>query len=429
MVDTREAPKAAAPPAAPVRPSPALRRRKARSLIWALGAVAALAGGSLWWWRAQAPPEVSYTTAIADRGVVARSITASGTVNPVLTVVVGSYVSGVIQEIACDFNTRVRKGQVCATIDPRPYQLTVEQARAALETAKAQLAKDEANLQYAAVNESRSTRLQKEGWLSPDAGDNVRAIRNSAAAQIAVDQATIQQRKAALDAAEVNLGYTRIVSPVDGTVVSRNVTVGQTVAASFQTPTLFLIAQDLTKMQVDTSVSESDIEGEGRGIKDGDPATFTVEAFPGRPFRGVVSQIRQAPQTVQNVVTYDVVIAVDNPDFKLKPGMTATVRIVTDQRRDVLRVPNAALRYTPGGIGGAGQGLTARLDRVWTLKDGRPVATPVRVGLEDETHTEITSGEVRPGARLIVGESSAKGAQARAGAGGGSSAQLRMPRL
>lgn len=425
-VDTREAPQAVAQPAAPVRPSPMRRRRTARAAIWASAALVVAGAAGVWWWRAHAPAATSYTTAAVDRGVVARSVTASGTVNPVLTIVVGSYVSGVIQDIACDYNTRVRKGHVCATIDPRPYQLAVDQARAALETARAQLVKDQANLQYAAVNESRSTRLQTEGWLSPDAGDSVRAIRNQAAAQIAVDQATIQQRKAALDAAQVNLGYTRIVSPVDGTVVSRNVTVGQTVAASFQTPTLFLIAQDLTKMQVDTSVSEGDIEGEGRGIKEGDPATFTVEAFPGRPFRGVVSQIRQAPQTVQNVVTYDVVIAVDNPDFKLKPGMTATVRIVTDQRRDVVRVPNAALRFTPGGLGSGGQGMTARLDRVWTLKDGEPVAISVRTGLEDDAHTELAAGELKPGDQVIVGQATASAAKPRAAS---ASAQPRIPRL
>ena len=424
MLDTREAPQATL---APPRPSPIRRRRTARAVLWSAAAVVALGGGGVWWWRAHAPAQVRYTTAAVDRGVVARSITASGTVNPVLTIVVGSYVSGVIQDIACDYNTRVRRGQVCATIDPRPYQLAVDQARAALATAQAQLVKDQASLQYAAVNESRSTRLQKEGWLSPDAGDNVRAIRGAAAAQITVDQATIQQRKAALAAALVNLGYTRIVSPVDGTVVSRNVTVGQTVAASFQTPTLFLIAKDLTKMQVDTSVSESDIAGEGRGIKEGDAAEFTVEAFPGRPFKGVVSQIRQAPQTVQNVVTYDVVVAVDNPEFKLKPGMTATVRIVTDRRQGVLRAPNAALRYSPGGVA-AGQGLSARLDRLWVLKDGKPVAVPVRTGLEDEAHTELLAGQVEPGAAVITGESAAS-ARRPGRPSGSASATPRMPRF
>ena len=182
--------------------------------------------------------------------------------------------------------------------------------------------------------------------ISRDAFDNAKSNYEQAQAQIAFDEATIQQRQAALDAAQVNLDYTDIVSPVDGTVVSRNVTMGQTVAASFQTPTLFLIATDLTKMEVDTNVSESDIGG----IKVGNKATFTVDAFPKRTFEGTVSQVRQSPQTVQNVVTYDVVVSVDNSDLALMPGMTAASRIVVDQRNDVIRVPNQALRYKPRGL-------------------------------------------------------------------------------
>jgi HlyD family secretion protein len=173
------------------------------------------------------------------------------------------------------------------------------------------------------MHHDRLALLLTEDSISRDAVDVALNARDQAKAQVALDQATIRQREAALHGAQVNLSYTRIVSPVDGTVVSRNVTIGQTVAASFQTPTLFLIAQDLTKMQVDTNVSESDIEGEGRSVKVGDPATFTVEAFPNHPYHGVVSLVRQAPQTVQNVVTYDVVVAVDNPQLKLRPAAAA----------------------------------------------------------------------------------------------------------
>jgi HlyD family secretion protein len=184
---------------------------------------------------------------------------------------------------------------------------------------------------------------------------------------------------------------------VDGTVVSRNVTMGQTVAASFQTPTLFLIASDLTRMQVDTNVSESDIGG----VKLGDKATFTVDAFPKRLFRGTVSQVRQSPQTVQNVVTYDIVLSVDNSDLMLKPGMTAAARVIVDQRDDVIRVPNAALRYRPSDLAAAKESDKAQ---VWVLRDGEPTAVPVVSGLDDDSFTEIVSGEVKPGDQVITAE-------------------------
>ena len=206
-----------------------------------------------------------------------------------------------------------------------------------------------------------------------------RAQLDQASAQVGVDEAVIAQRQAQLDTAQVNLDYTNIVSPVDGTVVSRNVTMGQTVAASFQTPTLFLIATDLTKMQVDTNVSESDIGG----IKDWDKAIFTVDAFPKRSFEGAVAQVRQSPQNVQNVVTYDVVVSVENSDLALKPGMTAATRIIIDQRNDVLRVPSQALRYAPATAGARRRsGTSAKTGqapqaRVWVLRDGKPVRVAV----------------------------------------------------
>jgi HlyD family secretion protein len=194
--------------------------------------------------------------------------------------------------------------------------------------------------------------------------------------------------------------------PLDGIVVSRNVTMGQTVAASFQTPTLFLIATDLTKMEVDTNVSESDIGG----IKQSNTATFTVDAFPKRTFTGTVSQIRQSPQTVQNVVTYDVVVSVDNSDLALMPGMTAASRIVIAQRNDVLRVPNQALRYVQGRLAGTNE---FGQSRVWVLRDGQPVSIPVVLGLEDDSFTEASGGDLRPGDQVITGEQAAAGGQDR----------------
>jgi HlyD family secretion protein len=233
--------------------------------------------------------------------------------------------------------------------------------------------------------------------VSQDAYDSAKSTYDQAVAQITFDEATVQQRQASLDAAQVNLDYTDIVSPVDGTVVSRNVTMGQTVAASFQTPTLFLIATDLTKMEVDANVSESDIGG----IKIGNKATFTVDAYAKRTFEGTVSQVRQSPQTVQNVVTYDIVISVDNSDLTLMPGMTAASRIVIDQRNDVIRVPNQALRYVAKGVAGGAKPGQAQ---IWVLRDGKPVPIPVVVGLDDDNFTEIVSGDVSPNDLVITAE-------------------------
>jgi len=383
-----------------------------RNGIYALlGVLALLLAGALYWLFA-GETAATYLTQPVTRGTVARAVTATGSINPVLTITVGSYVSGVIQEIDCDFNTKVTKGQLCARIDPRPYQTIVDQDRAAVTSARAQLRKDQADLTYNQVNAARFANLLAQHATSRDNYDVAMNALNQAGAQVALDTAAIVQRQAVLDSAQVNLGYTNIVSPVDGTVVSRNVTRGQTVAASFQTPTLFLIATDLEKMQVDTNVSESDVGG----IRVGDRAQFRVEAYPDRPFNGVVTQLRQAPQTVQNVVTYDVVVAVDNDQLLLKPGMTATVRIITAKRDKVLRVPDQALRYVPGGLSAAGQGAGAPSPQVWLLRNGRPVRVPVSIGLDDDTFTEITGGEVKVGDKAIVSERTESNTSATNGA-------------
>jgi HlyD family secretion protein len=355
-------------------------------------------------WGSGSNGTVRYTIAAASQGAVTRAVTATGTVNPELTIIIGSYVSGVISELYCDYNTEVKKGQVCAKIDPRPYQTLVNQAKANLSIGKAQLLKDQASLGYAKLTYERNLKLIETHAVSQDAVDNAKSVYDQAEAQIAFDQATIEQRQAEFDSAQVNLDYTDIVSPVDGTVVSRNVTVGQTVAASFQTPTLFLIASDLKKMEVDTNVSESDIGG----LKEGSPATFTVDAFPKRTFQGKVSQVRQSPQTVQNVVTFDVVVSVDNSDLDLKPGMTAATRIIVDQRSDVMRAPSQALRFTPGGTaaGAAASGAVpgSPQAQVWVLRGGSPTAVPVDIGLDDESFVEIVGGNLKPGDQVIVAE-------------------------
>jgi HlyD family secretion protein len=310
-------------------------------------------------------------------------------------------VSGVIQQLYCDYNTQVKEGQICAKIDPRPYQTVVDQDKATLAVEKAQLQKDDAGLAYAKLNYERNLRLVETNAVSKDAADNAKNLYDQAQAQIEFDKATIDQRQAQLDAAQINLDYTNITSPVNGTVVSRNVTMGQTVAASFQTPTLFLIATDLTSMEVDTNVSESDIGD----IKEGNKTTFTVDAFPKRTFEGRVSQVRQSPQNVQNVVTYDVVVSAANSDLSLKPGMTAATGIITESREDVTRVPNQALRYRPSNTKAAQlPKLAAGRARVWVLRDGQPVAVSVVTGLDDDGFTEVVGGDLKPADQVITGE-------------------------
>jgi HlyD family secretion protein len=358
------------------------------------------------WWQGRAV-QPHYVTSPVTRGSIVKAIITTGTVNPVVTVQVGSYVSGIIKDLYCDYNTVVKAGQICAKIDPRPYQLIVDQNTANLASAKAQLEKDRASLAYAKTNYERDLSLLKEGVVSQDTVDTDKSAFDQGKAQIAVDQAAIKQHEAALNAAQVNLGYTDIVSPVDGIVVSRSIDVGQTVAASFQTPTLFLIAKDLTKMQVDTNVSETDVGA----AKVGQKASFTVEAYPNQPFWGEVTQIRQAPITVQNVVTYDVVVSVANPKLELLPGMTANTRIIADERKDVLRVPIQAIRFMPPGMQQAKKNTQAsdangnghsKGSRVWVLRNGRPYPIPVTTGLSDNTYIEVQSDELTTDDKVIV---------------------------
>jgi len=393
--------------------------RISKNWLGAAGALVAAVAAVGWW--ATGRTSASFVTANVVRGSVERVIVTTGSVNPVATVQVGSYVSGPITSIHCDFNTQVEAGQICAKINPRPYQQIVDQARAALDTAKAQLRKDEASLTYARINYARDLGLLDTGVASQNDVDVDKSNLDQAEALVAVDRATIAQRRAALTAAEVNLEFTDIVSPVTGTVVARNVDVGQTVAASFQTPTLFLIAKDLTEMQVDTNVSESDVGA----AKVGQRATFTVDAYPDRVFAGEVVQIRRAPIIVQNVVTYDVVVGCRNPDLLLLPGMTADVRIVLERRDDVLTVPEDALRFDPNGLAGSavaaagssgsaasgavsggaaagGASASRSAGRVWALRDGRPVAVAVEVGLVDGTRAEVRGGDLRADESVIV---------------------------
>jgi len=383
---------------APPASGGATKRR--RNWKWVGVAIAAglIALGS-GWWLIHRGPVVSYITTPVTRGTVTTSITASGTVNPVVTVQVGTYVSGTIIALTCDYNTRVHKGQLCAKIDPAPYQIIVDQDQAALVTAQAQLVKDRANAIYTNLASGRATLLFNEDSGSRDTADLAVNANDQAIALVGLDAAQVAQKAAVLKAAKINLNYTNIVSPVDGTVVTRDITAGQTVAASLQTPTLFLIAADLTKMQVDTSVSESDIAGavEGAG------ASFTVDAFPRKVFQGSVVQVRQSPVSVQNVITYDAVIAVSNPNLLLKPGMTATASIIKSQSLNVLRIPSQGLRFTPPGAAKLAVGQRA----VWVERDGKLVQVPLTIGLDDQTFAAVKAGDLKLGDRVVTSESTA----------------------
>ncbi len=374
-------------------------------LIGILVAGTVVVGAAAVYWIANRAVPPRYGTIAVTQGDVVTTITASGSVNPVVVVEVGTYVSGTIETLSCDYNTRVHKGQLCAKIDPKPYQVVVDQDQADLDVAKAQLVKDRANVVYTKITHERDDLLYSEDSISHDAADNALNAYNQAVALVDLDVAQIAQKAAALKAAQINLNYTNIVSPVQGTVVSRNVTAGQTVAASFQTPTLFLIATDLTKMQVDTNVSESDIAGAVEGAN----ASFTVDAFPNRTFQGRVAQVRQAPVSVQNVITYDVVITVDNLDLALKPGMTATARIVTAQSLNVLRVPSQALRFTPSAAAKLGLAKPVKSGQgvIWVERAGKLVSIPVTVGLVDDTYAEIKAGDLKLGDQVVTSEATA----------------------
>jgi HlyD family secretion protein len=314
---------------------------------------------------------------------------------------VGSQVSGRIQELLADFNTPVKKGQVIARIDPRLFQAAVDRERANLLAAEGNLAKARADAQDAERKFARARALQIERVVSRADLDTAESTATAAKGEVAATEGAVAQARAALDQAKINLDYSTIVSPTDGVVIARNVDVGQTVAASLQAPTLFLIAQDLTKMQVDTSVAEADV---GR-LRPAMEATFTVDAYSGERFRGVVRQIRNAPETKLNVVTYDAVLDVANDDLRLKPGMTANVTFVVAERPGVLKVPNAALRFTPpdAALRGPDRAVAAPDHRaVWVLRDGKPLRVEIRTGITDGSFTEVIGGALRAGDPVIT---------------------------
>jgi HlyD family secretion protein len=401
-----------------------------RRAIWILSVVAV--GLAIWgyvFFSGERKPQIRYRTASVERGPVISTVTATGTINPVTTVQVGSQVSGMIESLHADFNSTVKTGDIVARIDPFPYRAKRDQAVANLANAKASLVKARVDLSQRKRELDRVQVLLKQQFVSQNEVDVAVTAHEGAIAQLAVAEAAIKQAEATVESAELDLKYTVIRSPVDGTVISRLVEVGQRLSASFSIPMLFLIAQDLTQMQVDTNVSESDIGGMAVG-KD---AVFTVDAYPGVRFQGQVRQVRNAPISVQNVVTYNVVVGVDNSDLRLKPGMTANVSIIVARNDDALKVSNAALRFSPAraeradsagsgdrptpasqsarsnasrseGVGGAKQ--------VWKIgPSGDPEAIPIRPGISDGNWTEVLSGEVKEGDEVIIGIESPRGSR------------------
>lgn len=391
---------------------------------------------------------VKFKTTPVTSGPLRSTVTATGTMNAVTTVLVGTQVSGTLKKLYVDFNSKVKKGQIIAEIDPAILQAQVDQARANVLGAQANVEKAKATMEDSKRTKERNRQLFSENLIARSDLDTAETNYETNNALLGTAKAQVAQTEAALRFAETNLRYTKIVSPVDGVVVSRSVDVGQTVAASFQTPTLFTIAQDLTKMQIDTSIDEADI---GK-IKVGQEVEFSVDAYPENTFRGIVDQIRIAPITVQNVVTYDVVIKVDNADLRLKPGMTANVIVVVVSKDSVLKIPNAALRFRPSEKDGvtvskvpaekAGKGPAipaadkaggrpsvkgggASLQKgytVWILEKDKPKQVQVTIGISDGSFTEVTSGDVKEGQGVIV-ESLAKTTKAN------SNQQQSPPRL
>jgi HlyD family secretion protein len=419
-----------------------LKQLSRARLIW-LALIVLLAAFLLYRFTAGGADVPEYQTTTAERGNVVSRVSTSGSLQAVVTVEVGSQVSGRIQALYADFNSPVKKGQMIAKIDPSLFGAAVVSAEANVMAARANVHRLTITAEDAERQATRASEVFDKQLISATERDNAVATARSARAAVDQAQAQLAQSRASLEQAQTNLRYTDILSPTDGVVISRAVNVGQTVAASLSAPVIFTIAQDLRKMEVHTNVAESDI---GR-LKPGMRVSFTVDAYPGEPFRGSIRDIRNAPQVVQNVVTYDAVIDVANDDLKLKPGMTATVSIVTDRRRDVLAVPNTALRFrpdgaaaagpvsaTPGGAqaaagqrreraaGGEGQdGANSNWRRkregdseddaapavvkrtVYVLADGKPAPREVTTGLTDGRLTEVTGGDLKEGEAIIVG--------------------------
>ena len=345
--------------------------------------------------------EPKYKLTKVERNTIIETVEASGVINPVKTVSIGSQVSGIISAIYVDFNSQVKEGQVLAQIDPSLLQAQVDKAQGDLSASRANYQKTKSILIYDKTNYLRYKRLYKKRYVAKGDLDLAEATYKSDLAQLNAMTGQIAQSAATLQNNMTNLRYTKIISPVNGVVVSRAVDVGQTVAASFQTPTLFTVAKDLTKMQIEVSVSEADI---GK-IRVGQSVEYNLDGYPDETFFGKVSQVRLAPTTVSNVVTYTVIVLVNNDDGKLKPGMTANASIITNKKEHVISVENAALRFTPLEIT---EGKKFKRQGIWVLQKNKPTRINIKVGVTDSDYTEIISNEIKEGDDVIIGNIKSK---------------------
>ncbi|MEW5854994.1 MAG: efflux RND transporter periplasmic adaptor subunit [Myxococcota bacterium] len=378
------------------------RVRRRRAVGWRVVALLAVVVAVAVGLTLKPPPPATakYVTGTVTRGDVAETLETTGTLEPLVQVQVGAQVSGRVSQVHVDFNQTVKKGDLLAEIDRTPFQAQVAQARAVLASAEAQLVRAQVDMDTAERALERAQALREKAFNAEADVDVARGARDAAAAQVNVIRAQIEQARAALDAALTNLGFTRIRAPVDGTVINRAVEPGQTVAASLQTPTLFVIAQDLTSMRVVASVDESDVAK----VREGAPVRIHVDAFPADEFHGEVKQLRVQPTTTSGVVTYPAVINVPNPERKLRPGMTATVTLVSNESKDVLRVPNAALRFTPSG---APELPGGKRHRVHVLDGNFLKPVEVVVGLNDGAMTQVSSPELSAGTAVVLDENTA----------------------
>ena len=349
--------------------------------------------------------QVQFNTAEVAPANIVNTVTATGTIEPVTSVTVGTQVSGIVSKLYGDYNSGVKKGQVIAELDKSNLVSELNSAKASLEQAKASLSSAESSLSYQVANFRRNKALYQKGLISGNDYESARLSYQTAMASVSSARDQVSAAREQVKKAQTNLGYATITSPIDGIVLSKSVEEGQTVAASFSTPTLFTIAKDLTNMQVVADVDEADIGD----VKVGERVTFTVDAYPDNTFSGTVKQVRQEATTTNNVVTYSVVISAPNADLKLKPGLTATVTIYTQENKGVLSVPSKALRFTPEKetVGGMKiKDIANAKNKVWTIEGNTVVAHRVNIGMTDGSHTQILSG-IRRGAKVITGISSA----------------------
>jgi HlyD family secretion protein len=411
---------------------------KGKRIFALIVAILVLAGTGYGFWRwGNSPKESPYVTTLVQRGNVTQVVSSTGTLQAVVTVLVGSQISGTIDKLFADFNTKVKAGQVVAQLNQDKFKAAVDQARANLLAAESNLAKAKVSVVDAQRTLERNRELRKRELLAQSELDAAQTAYDGALAQLEVNKAQSAQAQAGLNQATVDLNNTVIRSPVDGIVISRSVDVGQTVAASLQAPTLFTIANDLAKMEVHTNVDEADVGN----VTEGQEVSFTVDAFPTRRFRGRVHQVRNAPIAVQNVVTYDAVVRIDNKELLLKPGMTANVQFLVSRKEGVLTIPNMAIRFkppdqkneaqellrqeqsraaptvgarktsrSPGGAGGGGGG---RRISIYLVRNGKAEPVEVQLGITDGSKTEVREGELKENDPVIIGVAS--GTQSQTG--------------